>query len=122
MSDGFIQVPPDSTGKLVDTSEVLVGANTVERQRVNISDPTTVNNHAAVETDQRLQVGVGLVNDTVETFIVGQRVPLSISSDGRLRVQMASESYNFVPWASPYDHVAELTGMFPDEQEVWSPW
>lgn len=41
MSDAFIQVPPDSTGKKVDTSELTVGANTVERQRFNISDPTT---------------------------------------------------------------------------------
>jgi hypothetical protein len=37
MSDSFIQAPPDSTGKLIDTTELAVGANTVERQRVNIA-------------------------------------------------------------------------------------
>ena len=39
MADGIVQVAPDSTGKKVDTSEITVGSNTVERQRINISDP-----------------------------------------------------------------------------------
>lgn len=35
-----MQVPPDSTGKKVDTTEITVGANVVDRQRVSIGDPT----------------------------------------------------------------------------------
>lgn len=38
MSDGYIQVQPDSTGKKVDNSELTVGANTVERQRIVLAD------------------------------------------------------------------------------------
>ncbi len=38
MADGLIQTPPDSTGKKVDTSELTVGVNTVERQRMVIAD------------------------------------------------------------------------------------
>jgi hypothetical protein len=34
MSDSFIQVPPDAGGKKVDATEVVVGANTVERQHI----------------------------------------------------------------------------------------
>jgi hypothetical protein len=34
MADGLVQVPADSTGKKIDTSELTVGANTVERQRM----------------------------------------------------------------------------------------
>lgn len=49
MSDGIVQLQPDSSGKKVDTSEIEVGTNTVERQRINISDPTNPDGHAAVE-------------------------------------------------------------------------
>ena len=43
MADGIVQVSPNSTGPKIDNSELTVGANTVERQRVNISDPTAAN-------------------------------------------------------------------------------
>jgi hypothetical protein len=39
MADGSVRVAPDSTGKIIDTSELTVSAQTVERQRVNIADP-----------------------------------------------------------------------------------
>ena len=48
MADGVIQVAPDSTGKMVDVSELTVGSNTVERQRVVIGDPTTATSLADV--------------------------------------------------------------------------
>ena len=41
MADGIVQLQPDSTGKKVDTSELTVGANTVERQRLVIADSGT---------------------------------------------------------------------------------
>lgn len=37
MADGLIQVPTDSTGKKVDTTELTVGSNTVERQRIHLA-------------------------------------------------------------------------------------
>jgi hypothetical protein len=37
MTDAFIQVAPDSTGKKVDNEELTVGANTVERQRIEVA-------------------------------------------------------------------------------------
>jgi len=37
--DGTVQVAPDSTGKKVDTSELTVNSQTVERQRVVQADP-----------------------------------------------------------------------------------
>lgn len=36
-TDGLVQVPADSTGKKIDTTELTVGTNTVERQRVQIA-------------------------------------------------------------------------------------
>jgi fructose-1,6-bisphosphatase/inositol monophosphatase family enzyme len=37
MADGVVQVAPDSTGKIVDCTELTVGIATVERQRVVIA-------------------------------------------------------------------------------------
>lgn len=48
MADGFIQNSPDSSGKRLDTSELTVGTNLVERQRLVIADPTNPANLAAV--------------------------------------------------------------------------
>jgi hypothetical protein len=52
MADAIVQLATDGTGKKVDTSEITVGANTVERQRINISDPTAAAGLAAVSNAQ----------------------------------------------------------------------
>ena len=41
-TDGYVQVAPDSTGKKIDNSELTVGADTVERQRVIIAGANDV--------------------------------------------------------------------------------
>lgn len=56
MADSFVQVAPDSTGKKVDTSQLVDGANTVERQRVVLGDDTDVNSLARVTSDGELVV------------------------------------------------------------------
>lgn len=48
MADGIVVVSPDSSGKKIDTSELTVGANTVERQRIVIADPTNATQLATV--------------------------------------------------------------------------
>lgn len=45
---GTIQLAPDSTGKIIDTSELTVSAKVVERQNCAIADPTTAAAIAAV--------------------------------------------------------------------------
>lgn len=42
MSNQIIQVPPDSTGKMVDCEELTVGANTVVRQRGQITGASSL--------------------------------------------------------------------------------
>src|SRR3989304_1161252 len=42
MTNQFIQLPADSTGKKVDTEELTVGANTVQRERMQIAGSTEV--------------------------------------------------------------------------------
>jgi hypothetical protein len=56
MSDGLVQVAPDSSGKKIDTSEITVGANTVERQRVVISDPVSATQLADVTAAGAIRV------------------------------------------------------------------
>lgn len=49
MADSYIQLPPNSTGLLLDTSQLTVGANTVQRERDVIADPTDAAGLAKVE-------------------------------------------------------------------------
>lgn len=64
MADGFIILPPDSTGKALDTSNLTVSAVSVHRERLNIADPTLdvglakVTNAAAGASDYGLVVRV----------------------------------------------------------------
>jgi hypothetical protein len=58
MADGLVQVAPDSTGKKVDASELTVGTNTVERQRIVIADPATATALAPVSATTGLSVNV----------------------------------------------------------------
>ncbi len=37
MADGYVQVTPDHQGKKIDAEELTVGANTVQRQRIQIA-------------------------------------------------------------------------------------
>jgi hypothetical protein len=48
MADGIVQVAPDSTGKKIDSSEITVGANLVERQRIVIASDSAAGALATV--------------------------------------------------------------------------
>src|SRR6266567_860676 len=48
MTDQIVQLPLDGNGKKMDTSQLTVGANTVQRQRFNIADPLSPTNIATV--------------------------------------------------------------------------
>lgn len=40
MPEGFIQVAPDSTGKLIRTEQNIIGGQTVHQQVVTLADPS----------------------------------------------------------------------------------
>lgn len=53
-------------------------------------------------TDGRLRVAIAaLVADAVDSYTTGDIRSLSLSSEGRLRVVTANESYNFTSWGEP---------------------
>ena len=61
MADQYLQVAPDGSGKKIDTSELTVSANVVERQRVNLSDPTDAAGLVAVKASAVTGSEYGLV-------------------------------------------------------------
>lgn len=65
MTDGVVQLQPNSTGAKVDTSELTVGANLVERQRINIADPVTAAAIASVSAANGLAVDVTRVQGAI---------------------------------------------------------
>lgn len=56
MSDSFIQLPPDSTGKLLRTFQLTVGANSTQQEAVTIGDPVTAANLLTVDSSGRITV------------------------------------------------------------------
>ncbi len=57
MSDSFIQVPIDSLGKQVDTAQLPVGGQTVQRQRIVIGDNSATAQFATVTAGALLVTG-----------------------------------------------------------------
>ncbi len=77
MSDAYVQVIPDSTGKKVDTSELTQDSgDVVERQRIAIGDPDLVDLQAAV---------------TSQSFNRGQAALLVRDADSQKTNQLLSE-------------------------------
>jgi len=70
MTDNYVQVPPNSSGLKIDTSEITVGGNTVERQRIVIADPSNGSNFLSVSTDG--SVATSSTSDDIQYLILAQ--------------------------------------------------
>lgn len=72
ITNGTVTVPPDSTGKIIDTNELTVNAKTVERQNISIADPETAGNVAYVNSyhhqDANADPGAAKFGVIVEDF------------------------------------------------------
>jgi hypothetical protein len=79
MSDSFIQLPPNSTGLKLDTSQLTVGANTVQRERMIIADNTN-NNYAIVSATGGLLVDQGAANATPWNVIAAQATAANLNA------------------------------------------
>lgn len=93
MTDSFVQVAPDSTGKKIDNSQLTQdGGAIVQRQRVSIGDDASVDNHAAVDSAGNLQHKIGpgpvsLLTAAVINNSAGGLIALCAGSSG-LRVKL----------------------------------
>lgn len=72
MSDSDVQIAPDGSGKLIDTSSLSTGAGTVQRQRVALGDPSTGAALAAVKNSSAGGSDYGLVTRPVNQNWVEQ--------------------------------------------------
>jgi hypothetical protein len=109
MSDAVIQIPPDSTGKKLDAEELTVGANTVYRERIQISGAADTD-IAPVDGTAGLKVDLGSDNDVVlgaeaaeggalpSTFVVvagddgTDTHPIQVDASGRLKISLDSQA------------------------------
>ena len=105
MTSNVVQLAPDGSGKMVDTSELLVGSNTVQRQRVVIGDDSDPAGLAEVRSTNPANSDPGLVTrevlapelrDLAEAVAflatcIHDRLPMSDSQE-RLRVFLDSSN------------------------------
>lgn len=57
MTDSFVQVAPDSTGKKIDNTQLTqTGGSVVQRQRISLGDNANVNNFANVDSAGNLAI------------------------------------------------------------------
>ena len=97
MTDNYVQVATDGSGKKIDTSELTVNSQTVERQRVVIGDPTnpagladvTPAGTAAQTTDNGLVVSIS-PNSQVELAAMHQ------DAFGRLAIAQRQNDFECV--------------------------
>lgn len=90
MTDTYVQVQPDSTGKKIRTNELTVGVDVVEQQVVELADdagePLATAPGDAIGSTKGIMPQV-LVGDTPPgDYVDGELRPLSMTNDGRLRV------------------------------------
>jgi hypothetical protein len=72
--DSLVQISPASTGSKIDTSEVSVAGNTVERQRVVVADPSGPNSLQTVSSSGEAFVREQTVQQLLMDILVELRV------------------------------------------------
>lgn len=93
MSDSYVQVPPDSTGKQVDAASLPVGGQTVLRQRIVIGDNSATAQYATVTGGALLVTGTFVdVDNTSATAGQAAFVPMGAMRDDVGWLQVAENS------------------------------
>lgn len=103
MSDSFVQAPPDSAGKKIDTEVVTVGANSVHRQRIQITGVADVA-VAALSNTTPTSAEYGLITRPVPMFAgslagqvdVSSHASLPTAAGRRFRIRSMTSNSDFV--------------------------
>jgi len=135
MADSYIQLPADSTGKKLDTEQLTVGANTVERERDQIAggaalEVADVRNAIPVNTDYGLVVRpVGPITQYADPQTSHVK-SLALAPGGAVRLDSAQISAgktgypiafivsSTVPWQAQLQLVND--GATSADQMVWT--
>lgn len=109
MADGFVQVAPDSTGKQVDTSELLVGVITRERQRMVLGDNADAAGLAAVQNITPVGTEYGIVTRPIPSGVqtISQ---LESSTTGSISAVAGSVTLNLS--GSPSTSIVDVRGTW----------
>ncbi len=100
MSNGIVRLPPDSTGKMIDAEELTVGANTVERQRMQIAGaaaadiaPVSATNGVTVDVVDKAARDLGKVDIAgLDQYTpVNNRLPVVLTTSGGGAVEPITE-------------------------------
>lgn len=81
MADSYIQVPPDSTGKKVDTDQLTIGANDVQRQRFQIAGTADVDIAPVSSTNGLAVDAKTLAPDAATETTLGELAAQSLDYD-----------------------------------------
>lgn len=93
-TNSFIRVPPDSTGKEVDSSEIDFGGGIERlRQRGNISSPNNVNAHAEVLSALPSAAEYGVVVREAPAALIAVAVSISSAGDHDLIAAVAGQYF-----------------------------
>jgi hypothetical protein len=95
MANGFVQVPPDSSGKKMQTFENTVGGNLVEAEAITIVDTAgvAVIEQVAQGSTTAGQTGgliLGAVTTASPAYTNAQTSPVSLDTNGSLRVNVVT--------------------------------
>lgn len=90
MSDSFVQVSPDSTGKLIDNSQLTTTSGTVQRQRVVVGDNTTSGNYLSINSSGAISVSPASATPATATALTPFVVNISASGDTTIVAATAS--------------------------------
>ena len=94
MADSFTQVPPDSTGDKIDTEQLTVNAQTVERQRIQLAG-TSDTAIAPVSLANGLLVDLGTNNDVATAGDIAHD-----AADSGNPVKVGGKAYTTLPTAA----------------------
>ncbi len=124
--DGYVQVPPDSSGKKIDTDEITTTSGTVERQRITIPDPVEVDGDALVSILIELRVAnllwaqaLGIVNADLSDDVSAAFSLARLTSEDQLLVgganvtakQLSAGSFTVDCGARPLQYITN-SGAF----------
>jgi hypothetical protein len=112
MTQSFIQAVPDSTGKKLVTNTIDPGTNLLHQQRNELADASGVPLAGSSGVDGTTAPGLvihALVDNNPPQLTTNARQPLSMTSEGRLRVAVTVPEIDFFG-ADPFDGGVEFSG------------
>ena len=114
MSDSFVQIPPDSTGKLLRTNTKLVGTNTVHShyyyrvdcQSFTVGTVTGVTGPVTLLASNTGRTGMFVFNDSTANLFLKYGASATVAS---FTVKITAGAYYEMPYPM---YIGDVTGVW----------